>query len=229
MYRVPSRARPRQPARRKPTEQRRAEIVAAAREIALADGLDSVTLRRIADALGVFPGLVSHYFPSVGDLVAEAFGDVMTHDRDETFAMIQAAAPAYLLRMRELLHYMLSDDRDRISLLWLDAWHGARQRPALQAELVAQMRAWDSRLAAMIQAGVGTGEFHTADALLAAGRILATVDGLTVVAAIKSAIDNSAVGDLVIATAERELGLRQGQLNRTGPSARCASGPPAAD
>lgn len=121
MYRVPSRARPRQPARRKPTEQRRVEIVSAACQIALADGLDSVTLRRIADTLGVFPGLVSYYFPSVGDLVAEAFGDVMTHDRDETFAMIEATAPAHLLRMRELLLYMLNDDRDRISLLWLDA------------------------------------------------------------------------------------------------------------
>jgi AcrR family transcriptional regulator len=212
MYRVPSRARPRQSARRKPTEQRRAEIVAAACEIALADGLDSVTLRRIADALGVFPGLVSHYFPSVTDLVAEAFADVMTHDRDETFAMIETAAPTHLLRLRELLRYMLSDDRDRISLLWLDAWHGARHRPALQAELVAQMHAWDSRLAVLIQDGVSTGEFRTADALVASVRILATIDGLTVVAAIKSAIDNSMVGDLVIATAERELGLPPGQL-----------------
>ena len=212
MDRVPSRPRPRQPARRKPTEQRRAEIVAAACEIALADGLDSVTLRRVADALGVFPGLVSHYFPSVADLVAEVFADVMTHDRDETFAMVEVAAPAHLLRMRALLHYMLSDERDRISLLWLDAWHGARHRPALQAELVAQMHAWDSRLAVLIQDGVGTGEFRTADALVAAARILATIDGLTVVAAIKSALDNSMVGGLVIANAERELGLPPGEL-----------------
>jgi AcrR family transcriptional regulator len=212
MYRVPSRARPRPPARRKPTEQRRAEIVAAASEIALADGLDSVTLRRIADALGVFPGLVSYYFPSVADLVAEAFADVMTRDRDETFAMIEAAAPTPLFRLRALLHYMLSDDRDRISLLWLDAWHGARHRPVLQAELVAQMHAWDSRLAVLIQDGVAAGEFRTVDALVASARILATIDGLTVVAAIKSAVDNSTVGGLVIANAERELGLPPGEL-----------------
>ncbi len=195
MYGVPSRGRSRPPARRKPTEERRAEIVAAACEIALADGLDCLTLRRIADALGVFPGLVSHYFPSVEYLVAEAFADVMTQDR-----------------MREFLRYMLSDDRDRISLLWLDAWHGARQRPALQVALVAQMQAWESRLAALVQEGAATGEFRTADPPLASTRILAAVDGLTVAAAIKSAINNSDVGDLVIATAERELGLRSGQL-----------------
>jgi AcrR family transcriptional regulator len=215
MYRVPSRGRSRPPARRKPTEERRAEIVAAACEIALADGLDCLTLRRIADALGVFPGLVSHYFPSVEYLVAEAFADVMTQDRNETFAMIEAAAPAPLARMRAFLRYMLSDDRDRISLLWLDAWHGARQRPALQVALVAQMQSWESRLAALVQEGAATGEFRTADPLIASTRILAAVDGLTVVAAIKSAINNSDVGDLVIATAERELGLRPGQLAAT--------------
>ena len=74
------------------------------------------------------------------------------------------------------------------------------------------MQAWESRLAALVQEGAATGEFHTADPLLASTRILAAVDGLTVVAAIKSAINNSDVGDLVIATAERELGLRPGQL-----------------
>jgi AcrR family transcriptional regulator len=217
MYRVPSRGRSRPPARRKPTEQRRAEIVAAAGEIALTDGLDCLTVRRIADALGVVPGLVSHYFTAIDDLVAEAFGEVMAHDRDETFTMIEAAAaPTCLSRMRELLAYLLTDDRDRISLLWLDAWHGARQRPALQAELVTQMQAWDRRVAALIQAGIDAGEFQADDALIASARILATVDGLTVVAAIKSMIDNSTVGDLVIATAERELGLPRGRLQPAG-------------
>lgn len=165
----------------------------------------------------MFGGLASHYFPSAADLVAE----VMTRDRDETFAMIEAAAPTHLLRMRDFLHYMLSRDRDRISLLWLGAWHGARHRPALQAELVAQLHAWDSRLAALVQDGVSTGEFRTADALVASARILATIDGLTVVAAIKSAIDISMVGDLVIATAERELGLPPGQLKTTAGPMEC--------
>lgn len=205
-------ARQRAGRRRKPTAERRAEIVTAACEIALADGLDSVTLRRIADTLGVVPGLVSHYFPAADGLVAEAFADVMTRDRDLTFAMIEAAAPGILDQLRELLRYMVSDGRDRISLLWLDAWHGARHRPALQAALVTQMQAWDSRLADLVAAGTGTGEFRAADPLLAARRILATIDGLTVVAAIRSAVEDSGVGDLVIATAERELGLPAGQL-----------------
>ena len=60
-------------ARRKPPEERRTEIVQAASVLALTEGLESLTLRRVADALGVVPGLVNHYFRSVEDLVAEAF------------------------------------------------------------------------------------------------------------------------------------------------------------
>jgi DNA-binding transcriptional regulator YbjK len=48
--------------RRKPPDERRAEIIETASAIALAEGLDKVTARRVADALGVFPGLVNHYF-----------------------------------------------------------------------------------------------------------------------------------------------------------------------
>ena len=55
-------------ARRKPPKERRAEIIEAAAGIALADGLERVTARRVAEALGVFPGLVNHYFGSADDL-----------------------------------------------------------------------------------------------------------------------------------------------------------------
>ncbi|MDT7675852.1 MAG: hypothetical protein QOD82_3754, partial [Pseudonocardiales bacterium] len=41
-----------------------------AAELALANGLEALTLRRVAEALGVFPGLVNHYFPAVDELVA---------------------------------------------------------------------------------------------------------------------------------------------------------------
>ncbi|MFB8144153.1 TetR family transcriptional regulator, partial [Streptomyces parvus] len=59
---------------RKSPAARRAEIVDAAAAVALAEGLECVTLRRIGDDLGVRPGLISHYFPSAEELVAEAFG-----------------------------------------------------------------------------------------------------------------------------------------------------------
>ncbi len=60
--------------KRKPPAERREEIVAAASRLAVAEGLERLTLRRVAEALGVVPGLVNHYFPVADDLVAAAFG-----------------------------------------------------------------------------------------------------------------------------------------------------------
>ena len=49
------------PARaRKRPEERRAEILDTAADIALREGLERITLRAVADQLGVRPGLSSH-------------------------------------------------------------------------------------------------------------------------------------------------------------------------
>jgi AcrR family transcriptional regulator len=206
-------SRPQATARRKPAHERRAEIVSAAGEIVLADGLASLTLRRVADDLGVFPGLVSHYFPSVDELLAEAFGAASSGELEEIFAIVGDDAP--LPRMRRLLAALASEDRDSISLLWLDAWHTSRHRPVLRDEVERQMDAWKNRVADLVSAGVRSGDFRVDDAAVTAVRLLALIDGLSVQAAVRSRVDYSTVRDLVMNTSERELGLSPGALTRT--------------
>jgi AcrR family transcriptional regulator len=67
---------------RKPPEERRAEIVGEAARIALADGLEGITVRAVAEGLGVRPGLISHYFPVTEGLVIEAFVRAVTDERE---------------------------------------------------------------------------------------------------------------------------------------------------
>jgi AcrR family transcriptional regulator len=186
-------------------------MVSAASVIGLAEGLESLTLRRVADALGVFPGLVNHYFPAVDDLVAAAFGEAAGGELDEIFTEIDAAATP-LSRMQLLISLLVSEDRDSISLLWLDAWHTGRRRPALSAEVGRQMQAWQNRVAQLIQDGVDAGAFEADDPIASTVRILAVIDGLSVQAVMRSAVDFSMVRDMVIRTAERELGLSDGEL-----------------
>ena len=133
-------------AKRKPPLERRTEIVQAASVLALAEGLESLTLRRVADALGVVPGLVNHYFRSVEDLVAEAFAAAAYGEFETLFTAVDEAGTS-LERMRALIGLLVSDDRDDISLLWLDAWNVSRQRPALHAEVSRQMLVWQERVA----------------------------------------------------------------------------------
>lgn len=194
-----------------PARERRAGIVAAAGEIALDEGLEHLTLRRVADHLGVVPGLVSHYFPAVDDLVTEAFGAAVTAELAGVFAVAETGADTPD-RLRLLLAQLVSRDRDRISLLWIDAWHAARRRPGLLVEVRRQMAGWHERLAMLIQEGADRGELRPDDARSAAARILAVVDGMGV----QAVVDPDAGAILrrfVVTTAERETGLPPGALS----------------
>jgi AcrR family transcriptional regulator len=202
---------PAPPARRKPPEERRTEIVQAASVLALTEGLESLTLRRVADALGVVPGLVNHYFRSVEDLVAEAFTVAAYGETSAVFRTVEQETTP-LVRMRALIALLVTPDRDDISLLWLDAWQASRARPALQAAVGEQMRVWQQRVADLISSGVADGVFRNDNPAAAATRLMAVVDGLSVHAAMRSPVDYAVVRQLVIDSTERELGLRQGEL-----------------
>jgi AcrR family transcriptional regulator len=204
-------SRPQQTARRKPPAERRGEIVDAAAAIAVSDGLEKVTAKRVAETLGVYPGLVNHYFPTADELNAVAFGTAASAEREEIFGAAESC-PQPVKQIQTLLEAWLHHDRDPVSLLWLDAWQASRRRPALRAEVVRQMQADSARLGRIVTAGMMAGEFAVDDAEVAAVRILSLVDGLSVQAAVRAALDYSGVRDMVIATSERVLELGPGSL-----------------
>ncbi len=197
--------------KRKPPAERRHEIVAVASRLAVAEGLESLTLRRVADELGVVPGLVNHYFPVADDLVAAAFGFAAAGEREGIFAVLSLDASP-VAQMRKMLAMLLDDSTDEISLLWLDAWQATRKRPALRAEVARQMLGWQDKVSGLIGRGAAAGLFDAADARRAATCIMALVDGFSVQAAMRSTIAYDAVRDMVIGAVERELGLPPGAL-----------------
>ena len=205
-------SRPHAGQRRKPPHERRAEILATAASIAVSEGLHHVTARRVADALGVFPGLVSHYFITADDLVAAAFAHAAEDERDEVFGHAQTAGEP-VEQIQRLLTEWLRADRDAISLLWLDAWQASRRRPALLAEVTRQMNKDYDRLRPIIEAGVAIGQFRLSDPGAAGLRIMALTDAMCIQAAIRTTIDYSHVREMVISGAERELGLAPGTLD----------------
>jgi AcrR family transcriptional regulator len=196
---------------RKPPAERRDEIVAAACRVALEEGLQSVTLRRVAEVVGIMPGLVNHYFPVADDLAATAFAVAAEAERETVFSAARPEA-GVIQRLRALLDVLCAEGSDAISLLWLDAWQASRNRPALHAEVGRQMEAWQVRLAALISEGVAAGQFQVGDAPTAAMRILALIDGMSVQAAIPQRMGYQAVRDMVTSNTEHELGLPRGSL-----------------
>ncbi|MEU7036374.1 TetR family transcriptional regulator [Streptomyces sp. NPDC046237] len=213
---------------RKSPEARRAEIVESAARVALTEGLECVTLRRIAEELDVRPGLISHYFPSAEELVAEAFATAATGELD---ALLPADRPdgtptEYLAR-----YFALSEGEayDDISRLWINARHLSRYRPLLRDRVAEQELASDDRLEGLIRDGVARGEFRTDDPRAAAIQILVVLDGLGAHANTDRSNRPEVVTRMALTTAERELDLPSGTLtSRTDASSPAATPGPEA-
>ena len=164
-------------AKRKLPAERRGELLARAVEIAQAEGLSEVTLRRVAADLGVTPGLVSHYFSAAEQLITAAFRSAAVADLAEARSRVDAALTA-VAKMAVLMDYVLDDSSDDASALWLEAWSLGRRNAALAAEANALTDDWLTRIAGIVQAGVDAGEFSVDDCEVASRRLLTMIDGI---------------------------------------------------
>ncbi|MEU3409145.1 TetR family transcriptional regulator C-terminal domain-containing protein [Streptomyces sp. NPDC006670] len=197
---------------RKSPDARRAEIVEAAALVALTEGLECVTLRRIADELTVRPGLISHYFPSVEDLVAEAFGSAASAELDRLVPE-DPGGQAPTERLARFLARTAGEAYDSVSRLWINARHLSRYRPVLRDRVAEQEVAWRGRLEGLVREGVERGEFRTPDPYVTTIRILVVLDGLGAHANTDTAGRPPAVTRMAVATAEEGLGLPHGALD----------------
>lgn len=164
--------------KRKTPDERRAEVAAAARTIALAEGLDAVTLRAVAARMGVASGLVAHYAPSMDELVADTFGEIVAAELRDVTALVAPLATSEE-RLGILLDTLLDGSRDDITLVWVQAWGMGARNAALAARVRAEMDDWQAALASEIQRGMDAGEFAAGDSAAIAWHMLAMIDGLS--------------------------------------------------
>ncbi|MFT4215295.1 MAG: TetR family transcriptional regulator C-terminal domain-containing protein, partial [Microbacterium sp.] len=168
----------RMPRVRKSPDERRADVVAAARALARREGLDALTLRAIAAEAGVAPGLVAHYAPSMDELVAATFGDIVAGELTEVVALLGRVDGA-AERIVVLLETMLDGSRADITLVWVQAWAIGIRNDALADRVRAEMDRWQSAIAAEIRRGMDAGVFADGDAAAIAWHVVAMIDGLS--------------------------------------------------
>ncbi|MGD6742026.1 TetR family transcriptional regulator C-terminal domain-containing protein [Streptomyces sp. BH106] len=155
---------------------------------------------------------MSHYFPSAEELVAEAFGSAATGELDALLPESDAGTSA-VGRLAGFLARTSGPAWDDISRLWLNARHLSRYRDSLRVRVAQQGDAWRGRLTGLIADGVARGEFRTGDPEAVAMQILVVLDGLGADPVGDVEGLPAAVARMAFRVAERELGLREGELD----------------
>jgi AcrR family transcriptional regulator len=180
--RQPSRLARRQVSRpRGDHRERRTEIALAAADVIAARGLERVTLREIAVALGVTTGVLTHYFPSKDALLLHT--KQLAFDR--SFARAQAAAegPPGLETVHAVVEAVLPIDRERRTL-WrlLVAFFGsAVGSPSRRRVQERRMRRWYDLFLRVVAPLHDTGELsRDTDPMTVAMALALFVEGMAI-------------------------------------------------
>lgn len=187
-------------------------ILDAACEIIAEEGIDEVRIARVATRARASSGLVHHYFSTREELLEQALVHSFERAGDDRFGDASEAAPdsasATLgLAIRECLPFPGEPEREWV--LWVELWLRAVREPDLRpvaAALYERYRRW---LAAMIRAGVKTGEFKPEkDISEIADVAMALLDGGGIRAMVADpAMDVEAARNLVARTLAPLLGI----------------------
>jgi len=168
---------PSRPRTRKAPAERAAEIVAAATAIAREQGLSALTLRAVADRAGVASGLVAHYQPSMDELVARVYADLVEQEVGDVQRVVGAVAdPA--ARLGALIATLMDGRREEVTVVWVEGWAMARRNEALAAAVRAQMQRWQVLVEGIVADGCRTGAFSTTEPGEVAWELIGMIDGL---------------------------------------------------
>ena len=163
-------------------EARRAQLAAAVWQLAARDGLEAVTMRRVAAEAGWSTGALVHYFEDKEELLVFAFRLVAERvSRRPEATTAGEPGPLELLRAILVEGLPLDSERRAEVRLWFAFLGLALSRPALARAQRLAYRGWRERVAQTLRAAQAAGEVDPdLDSERESAALLALVDGLAV-------------------------------------------------
>ena len=160
-------------------EERRQLLSEAAWRVIAREGIDNVTVRKIAGESGYSPGTLAHYFTDKDAILRSALERADDNIRQRIEAMPDDLAP--LESLRRVLCEALPLDEERSFELTLDVnfWARALNQPTLRTMQHVDHDEWRSRVMERVESAKDAGEFpaHTSVEDLA-DLLVAFVDGI---------------------------------------------------
>lgn len=190
--------------------ERAAAILHAATSLAREQGLSALTLRSVADRAGVASGLIAHYHPSMDDLVARVYTDLVTDEIRDIEALLDPE-PDASGRFRRLLATLLDGTREDLTVVWVEGWALARRNAALATAVRTQMARWQQLLVDVVEQGRVEGVFVTDQPAEVAWQLMGMIDGLNAQSLARDTDPARATAQMARA-AEALLGARAGLL-----------------
>ena len=133
-------------------EARRQELIEASWKVIAAEGLEGVTMRKIATEAGCTTGRLTHYFADREALILAALqaSNKATSNRVNDIIASNATAYDKLLQMAEQT-LPLDEDRRTEVKIWLAFWSAATIDHSLANENDARMNEWFSALIPLLK------------------------------------------------------------------------------
>jgi AcrR family transcriptional regulator len=158
---------------------RRREVADAVIRLIARDGVEAVTIRRVAVESGWAPGVLGHYFADKDALLLAAFRRVADTVVDRTARQRVGGPPRSLLRWFCRNTLPLDPVRRTEMCVWFAFLGHALARPALAAAQREVYEQWRSTLAGILAQARDRGELAAeADAVAEAAALVAFIDGL---------------------------------------------------
>jgi TetR/AcrR family transcriptional regulator, transcriptional repressor of bet genes len=163
-------------------EQRREELAAAVWRLASREGLEAITVRRVAEEAGWSTGALVHYFSDKEELVLFAFRTVADRvGRRVARTEERTSDPLELARAMLVEGLPIDGERREEVRLWFAFLGLALTRPPLARAQRVTYRAWRDRVAGHLARAQDEGRLRADfDCATEAAALVALVDGLAV-------------------------------------------------
>ncbi len=161
-------------------EERRRQILEAARQVFSQKGFDATNVSDVAAAADVSQGTIYHYFDSKDDLFMAVFEDWLTTCAYQGYAKSAFNTATAADRLRAFAHtagQMMIDSAEFLPVQ-MEFWSHILRNDTIRERFRVVFAELRTFLGQIIQAGIDGGEFRATDAESLAAVALATYDGL---------------------------------------------------
>jgi AcrR family transcriptional regulator len=164
---------------RRPREERRRQVLEAAREAIAEVGLADLRLAHVAERAGMSTGHVLYYFGTRDRILAEVlkWSEAELAERRSTEMTSLSSAPARLWRFVDL--YVATRHDDPAWTLWLDVMTSAARDREIAQLAGAIVRDWQNDLERIVREGIAAGVFRPVDPRSFTEWFLSLMDGLS--------------------------------------------------